>query len=195
MHCGLIGYYRITRGILQEHQSKCGYASVECDGYKQFMDSLGPFQRASSPDSTKNNNNNTAYSYNLPSILQVSNRSSLPQPLGGSTNSGTHSNRNSVNSDILSTSPTLPPAINLSPALSPVLSPRISLSPQTVQQLIFEAPADWSANSISKARPCGEFLKKDLQNHKSFQCPFRYSFSSNVFLVSSSFFYISFLTR
>eukprot|EP00026_Physarum_polycephalum_P002017 Phypoly_transcript_02021.p1 GENE.Phypoly_transcript_02021~~Phypoly_transcript_02021.p1 ORF type:complete len:983 (+),score=101.44 Phypoly_transcript_02021:356-2950(+) len=141
---------RITRGIANEHLTKCGYALVECDGYKQFMDSLA----ASNTDNNINNNtspNSYQYSGGLAlssnsSSSSSSNRNSIPQ-------NQNHSNRNSLNMD------------SLSPSSTPPSSPPIR--PPTLSVL------DWSENSIKLAKPCGKILRKDLANHKANLCPFR----------------------
>lgn len=162
--------FRITRGIVNEHLTKCGYTLVECDGYKQFMDSLELPQQSPNPNSNDNkprsNSNNTS-----PPHLNSSNNltSSISEP--GNRNSGSllsssgnrnslspsaMNNRNSLSSDALS--------LSISPPTSPHVKPQTPTIPE------------WSENSIKLAKPCGKVPRKDLATHRANQCPYRYAY-------------------
>jgi hypothetical protein len=137
---------RITRGILNEHLTKCDYTLVECDGYKQFMDYIDNLKKSPSysKNSTSNNSAAPAPSSSTNGVSLNSSRSS-----GSLTNS--NSNKNGQNSDNISSSPPSSPHVKSS-------TPNI---------------LEWSENTIKLARPCEKVLRKDLADHKANHCLFR----------------------
>ena len=151
---------------------------MECDGYKQFMDSMDPQHdmrvttENKHPLSNSNNinhNNNTNNNNTSPNSLNHSNSTNSIH-MNGNWNSGTispnaHTNsishslnyRNSLNSDSFASSSS---SINTPPS-----------SPRT-KPVTLNIP-EWSEHSIKLAKPCGKLLRKDVAAHMAKHCPFR----------------------